>query len=82
MLAVILVSEYGLLGLIAGTIATGFAVALSLAVTRLLMDIEWEFEPGVAAAGVIVTALLVTVVGAAASFDVLFRKPLSTLRSQ
>jgi hypothetical protein len=32
--------------------------------------------------GVFVTMLLVTVVGAAASFDVLFRKPLSTLRSQ
>jgi putative ABC transport system permease protein len=82
MLAVILVSEYGLLGLIAGVIATAFAIVLSLAVTRLLMDIEWEFDPVISMLGVVVTATLVTVVGAAASFDVLFRKPLSTLRSQ
>ncbi|HVF47531.1 MAG TPA: FtsX-like permease family protein [Pyrinomonadaceae bacterium] len=82
MLAVILISEYGLLGLLAGLIATSFAILLSVAVTRLLMDIEWEFEPLIAILGVVVTAILVTVVGAAASFDVLFRKPLSTLRLQ
>jgi hypothetical protein len=32
--------------------------------------------------GVLITASLVMLVGAAASFDVLFRKPLAILRSQ
>ncbi len=81
-LATILVAEYGLLGFLAGIIATGFAVSLSYIVARYLMDIDWEFDPVVTFAGVLVTAILVTVVGAAASFDVLFRKPLSTLRGQ
>lgn len=81
-LATILLAEYGLLGFLAGLIATGFALVLSFAVTRFLMEIDWQFDPVVSVAGVVVTTLLVTVVGAAASFDVLFRKPLATLRSQ
>ncbi|MEO7539482.1 MAG: FtsX-like permease family protein [Pyrinomonadaceae bacterium] len=81
-LASILVAEYGLLGLLAGLIATGFAVTMSYIVSRYLMSIEWEFDPVLSAAGVLVTALLVTVVGVGASFDVLFRKPLATLRTQ
>jgi len=81
-LATILFAEYGLLGLLAGVIATSFAVSLSYVVTRYLMDIDWEFDPVLTAAGVLITALLVTIVGVAASFDVLFRKPLATLRSQ
>ena len=81
-LATILFSEYGILGVLAGIIATGFAVTLSFTVSRYLMDIEWEFDPVLTIAGVLATALLVTIVGVAASFDVLFRKPLATLRSQ
>ncbi|MFM9904885.1 MAG: ABC transporter permease [Pyrinomonadaceae bacterium] len=81
-LATILFSEYGLLGLLAGIISTGFAVGLSYVVCRFLMEIKWEFDPVLTIAGVLVTALLVTIIGVAASFDVLFRKPLATLRSQ
>jgi len=81
-LATILIAEYGLLGLLAGGIATLFAVTLSFVVARYLMEIEWEFNLGLTLAGVFVTAGLVTLVGAVASFDVLFRKPLATLRSQ
>ncbi|MEO8647596.1 MAG: FtsX-like permease family protein [Acidobacteriota bacterium] len=81
-LAAILVAEYGILGLLAGSIGSGFAVALSYAVSRFILDIEWEFDPWLTLAGVAVTALLVMIVGAAASFDVLFKKPLATLRSQ
>jgi putative ABC transport system permease protein len=81
-LTTILFAEYGLLGLLAGLIATGFAVTLSYVVTKYLMNFEWEFDPVLTAAGILLTALLVTVVGVAASFDVLFRKPLATLRSQ
>jgi putative ABC transport system permease protein len=81
-LTTILISEYGVLGFLAGVIATGFAVGLSFAVTKYLLDVEWEFDWWLAASGVVVTTLLVTVVGTLASFDVLFRKPLATLRSQ
>ncbi|MFN0140208.1 MAG: ABC transporter permease [Pyrinomonadaceae bacterium] len=81
-LAIILLTEYGLLGLLAGLIATGFALSLSFAVSRYLMNIDWVFDVWLTAAGIFVTTLIVTVVGAAASFDVLFRKPLATLRSQ
>ncbi len=82
MLATILFAEYGLLGLLAGVIGSGFAVALSYAVSRYVMDIKWEFDPVSAVLGVALTALVVMLVGVAASFDVLFRKPLATLRSQ
>ncbi|MBK6589055.1 MAG: ABC transporter permease [Acidobacteria bacterium] len=81
-LATILFAEYGMLGLLAGIIASGFGVTLSYLVSKYLMRIDWEFEPTIAVLGVVVTALLVTLVGVAASFDVLFRKPLGTLRSQ
>ena len=81
-LAVILFVEYGLLGLLAGIIGAGFATALSFAVSRFVMNIKWEFDPVVLLLGVAVTAFLVMTVGVAASFDVLFRKPLGTLRSQ
>lgn len=81
-LTTILFAEYGLLGLLAGIIATGFAVSLSYVVSRYLMDIEWQFDPLTAFAGVLITTFLVTIVGVVASFDVLFRKPLTTLRSQ
>ncbi len=46
------------------------------------MEIEWEFNAQVTLLGIVVTTLLVTAVGVAASFDVLFRKPLATLRGQ
>ena len=81
-LAAILFGEYGLLGILSGLIGSGFAALLSFAVSRYVFDIDWEFDPAIAVGGVVVTAAIVMFVGAAASFDVLFRKPLSTLRSQ
>lgn len=81
-LAAILLGEYGLLGLLAGVIGSVFAIALSWAVSRFLMNIAWVFDPVLSITGIVVTAAIVVVVGCLASFDVLFRKPLSTLRSQ
>jgi putative ABC transport system permease protein len=81
-LATILFAEYGLLGLLAGIIASTFGVILSYVVATFLMRIDWEFDPLIAGLGVVITALLVMLVGVAASFDVLFRKPLTTLRGQ
>lgn len=79
-LAAILLMEYGLLGILAGLIGTGFATALSYAVSRYLLEIDWTFDPVLAVSGIAITALLVMLVGSAASFDVLFKKPLVTLR--
>ncbi|MDI1241476.1 MAG: FtsX-like permease family protein, partial [bacterium] len=81
-LAAILFAEYGILGLLSGIIGSGFAVLLSWTVSRFVMNISWEFEPLLTIVGVAATAAIVMLVGAAASFDVLFRKPLQTLRSQ
>ena len=81
-LVTILVAEYGILGLMSGLIGATFALMLSYAVSVYLLSIEWEANLDLLFAGVIATVLLVTAVGTAASFDVLFRKPLGTLRSQ
>ena len=81
-LATILFGEYGLLGILSGIIGAGFATLLSWGVSRYILDIDWEFDPLVTFGGILATAVIVMFVGAAASFDVLFRKPLSTLRSQ
>ncbi|MEP7147260.1 MAG: FtsX-like permease family protein [Acidobacteriota bacterium] len=81
-LTAILFAEYGLLGLLSGLIGAGFATVLSYTVSRYLLQIDWEFDPFLAVGGVLVTLVIVMLVGAAANFDVLFRKPLSTLRSQ
>lgn len=81
-LAAILFGEYGLLGILAGLIGAGFAIVLSWAVSRFVIDVEWEFDPLLMAGGVVLTAMVVVLVGCLTSFDVLFRKPLSTLRSQ
>ncbi len=81
-LAAILFAEYGLLGILAGIIGASFATILSFAVSKYLFKIEWEFDIVLFILGVSITAILVMLVGAIASFDVLFRKPLGTLRSQ
>lgn len=81
-LAAILFAEYGILGILAGIIGSTFAVLLSFAVSKYILDITWEFDLSLTILGVLITAILVTTVGAIASFDVLFRKPLATLRSQ
>jgi putative ABC transport system permease protein len=81
-LARMLVAEYAILGALAGTIGAAFAVGLSYAISKYLMEIDWEFQPVIALTGIVVTTAVVTAVGVGASFDVLFRKPLATLRSQ
>ncbi|MEO6588047.1 MAG: FtsX-like permease family protein [Pyrinomonadaceae bacterium] len=81
-LATILFAEYGILGLLAGIIGAGFAALLSYAVSKYILNIDWEFDFVVFLLGVFITAVLVMIVGTLASFDVLFRKPLNTLRSQ
>ncbi|MBA2494833.1 MAG: FtsX-like permease family protein [Acidobacteria bacterium] len=81
-LAAILLAEYGLLGFLAGIIGATFATALSFAVSRYIFDIDWEFDYWLILLGILITTVLVMFIGVFASFDVLFRKPLATLRSQ
>ena len=81
-LATILIAEYGVLGLLAGIIGALFALAMSYAVSSFVFDIDWVFNYGLYLAGIAATCLIVTAVGTVVSFDVLFRRPLATLRSQ
>ncbi len=81
-LAMMLFAEYALVGSLAGFLGAVFASLMSWAVCRYLMDIGWRFDWLLFAEGIVATVCLVSVVGVAASFDVLFKQPLATLRSQ
>jgi putative ABC transport system permease protein len=81
-LLVIMLAEYGLLGLVSGLIGAAAANGLSYAVSRYVFEIDWTFAPALNAAGVATTILLVAAVGALSSLDVLTKKPLSILRAQ
>jgi putative ABC transport system permease protein len=81
-LVAILLAEYGLIGLVSGIIGSSAAVMLSFAASRYVFEIPWSFTPAVNFVGVVATILLVTVVGAISTLDVVSRKPLATLRAQ
>ncbi|HKP86389.1 MAG TPA: FtsX-like permease family protein [Blastocatellia bacterium] len=78
----ILLAEYGLMGLVAGVIGSLAAVGLSYSTAVFVFEIKWSFTPAINLAGVVGTVLLVTLVGAASTLDVLSKKPLATLRAQ
>ncbi len=82
LIAGVLLLEYGLLGLLAGAIGAGGAVALTWGISRFALDIPFRPLVGVSLAGVTLTTLLVASIGVVASWDVLQRKPLSTLRGE
>ncbi len=81
-LASMLVLEYGLLGLVAGTVGSLGAVLLSWGISRYALEIAWRPTPLVNVIGVVLTGALVAVIGAGASLDVLRKKPLAALRSE
>ena len=81
-LGAMLAIEYGALGLLAGLVGAAAAIALTWGVSRHVLDIPWRPAPWLAAAGALVTTLLVGIVGVAASLDVLRNKPLGTLRAE
>ncbi|MFV0387539.1 MAG: ABC transporter permease [Pyrinomonadaceae bacterium] len=80
-LLAILLSEYGLLGMLAGFIGSVFAILLTWAVSVYVLDIEWNLDLFTPIIGTILTMLIVLLVGTAASFGLIFRKPLATLRA-
>jgi putative ABC transport system permease protein len=82
LLGTMLALEYSALGLLAGIIGAGGSLLLTWAVTRWVFEIDWRPAPGLLAVGALLTAVLVGVIGVAASADVLRKKPLATLRAE
>jgi putative ABC transport system permease protein len=74
--------EYGVLGLLAGVMGASGALVMSWALATGLFDIRWRPAPGLLAIGVVITAAAVSIVGLAASAEILVRKPLGTLRGE
>jgi putative ABC transport system permease protein len=77
-----LILEYGLLGLVAGTIGSGGALGLSWAVSRFGLRMPWHPSPIEHVLAIGLCAVAVAGVGLIASLDVLRRKPLATLRAE
>ena len=82
LIAAVLLLEYGLLGLLAGGIGAAGAVGLTWAISRYALDIPFRPLIGLSVVGVVTTALLVAAIGVIASWEVLQRKPLATLRAE
>src|SRR5262249_40383962 len=78
----ILIIEYFLLGLLAGIIGTASGMLLSYLVGRYVLEIPFHHSPSIYFGGVLMSAVLVIVVGAISSLDVLNRKPLAILRAE
>ena len=81
-IVLMLVFEYGMLGTLAGLVGSAGAMVLTWGLTRFVLEITWNPAPLVNLAGLALTALVVGVVGVAASLDVLRKKPLTTLRAE
>jgi putative ABC transport system permease protein len=81
-IAQMLLVEYATLGLLAGTIGSVGAMALTWGVSRYALEIPWRLFLAEHLASVVVTALLVAAIGVVSSLDVLRHKPLATLRAE
>jgi len=81
-IAAMVAVEYSVLGFLAGLLGAAGALGLTWALARYLFEIEWRPAPGLLALGLGLTTAAVTLVGLAASVDILIRKPLGTLRSE
>lgn len=77
-----LLVEYGVLGLLAGSLGSAAAIALTWAVSKYALRINWHWLPSVNLLGVAVALLLVMAVGVLSSWDVMIKKPLGILRSE
>ena len=82
LIATVLFLEYGLLGLLAGAIGAGGAIALTWGISRYALEIPFHPLLGLSAVGIVTTALLVAVIGVVSSWEVLQHKPLATLRAE
>jgi putative ABC transport system permease protein len=82
LIAAMLLLEYGVLGAIAGTVGSLGAIALSWAVARFALELDWRPMPAITITGIVATAVFVAAIGVLASLDVLRHKPLATLRAE
>jgi putative ABC transport system permease protein len=82
LIATVLLIEYGLLGILAGGIGAGGAIALSWAISKYALEIPFKPLVGLSTLGVVITTLLVAAIGVLSSWEVLQRKPLATLRAE
>ena len=82
MLATMLALEYGVLGVLAGTVGSAGALVLTWALAQHVLGITWFPSVLTNVLGVVVTAAAVAATGVLASLDVLRRKPLATLRAE
>jgi predicted lysophospholipase L1 biosynthesis ABC-type transport system permease subunit len=75
--------EYGVLGLLAGTIGSAGSIGVTWGLTTYgRVHVPWQFQPAINAIGIVVTTVLVAVVGVLASWDVIVRKPVAILREE
>ena len=81
-IASVLLLEYGVLGALAGSIGAAGALGLTWAVSKYALDIPWTPLPLLTTVGVLATAAIVATVGLLASWEVLQKKPLATLRGE
>ena len=76
----ILGAEYASLGLIASSVGSLLALALSYTIMETLVKAEWNFHPVMLIVTFTSAVLLTTLTGVISSIDVLTNKPLHTLR--
>jgi putative ABC transport system permease protein len=74
--------EYGVLGLLAGSIGSLSAIGLTYYVSRHALNLPWAPQLAITFAGIGITTLVVCAVGLLSSADILRRRPLGTLRSE
>ena len=82
LIAAVLLLEYGILGLLAGSIGASGAIGLTWGISRYALDIPFRPLMALSTSGVAATAVLVAVIGVVSSWEVLQHKPLATLRAE
>ena len=77
-----LIFEYGVLGIIAGTVGSFGALLLTWVLVNQVFDLAWLPALSEHLVGILLTAVIVCAVGVLSSLDVLQRKPLAILRAE
>lgn len=78
-IATMLFLEYGVLGALAGVLGAVGAAGLTWALSRFAFDMAYRSPTALLLVGVVLSGVIVSAVGVISSWDVLQRRPLSTL---